>query len=143
MQPTAMDTDQGCPQCHGDACDGQGGQADLQAAQPEKPGAHLPEQLGFQFQPDQEQHHHDAELGEVLNADHVDVKDRENRADRDPGNQVAKDRSQPQTRGDRHRHDPGDEKDECQEQKFGHQTSPRIGSVSTVTTSMPSAAAKS
>ncbi len=40
--------------------------SDLQAAETDQPVAHVPERARLELQPDEEQHHHDAEFGEVL-----------------------------------------------------------------------------
>ena len=55
------------------AITGRGGAGDLQAAEPEQLHAHLPEHARLEFQADEEQHHDDAELGEVLDADDIDI----------------------------------------------------------------------
>jgi hypothetical protein len=53
------------------------------------------------------------------------------RADRDTREQVAEDRTEPETRCDRDRDSTGNEEQECEQQKAIHgQPSSRIGSVS-------------
>jgi hypothetical protein len=83
--------------------DGRG--CDLEAAQAEDRAPQAPELRGLELEADQEQHHHDAELGEVqhvlalLAADEREAE----RSDRDPGDQVAEHRSEAAALRDRDR----------------------------------------
>jgi hypothetical protein len=99
-------------------------QADLPAAETQEAPPHLPKLLGLQFQADEEQHHHHAELGEMLDGDHVNVEEGEDRADHDPRDQVAQHRSKAEARGDGHRDHARDEKHEGEEEEVGHGAGP-------------------
>ena len=51
----------GCRDCH------------LQAAEAQQFSPHRPQQVRFELEPDEKEHHDDTELGEVLDADDVDM----------------------------------------------------------------------
>jgi hypothetical protein len=61
------------PEKHCRAHHGEGCQDDLSAAEAKELGAHAPEVFRLQLQPDKEQHHDNAELGEVLDRDDIDA----------------------------------------------------------------------
>ena len=96
---------------HRDRHHHQRGGCHLPAAKADQPSAHLPQLFRLELKPDQEQHHHHAELGKVLDGDDIHVEQRQDRADHDAGNQIAKHRAQPEPRGNGHGGDAGDEKD--------------------------------
>jgi len=85
------------PESHGHARDEDGGTANLQSAKPQKSGPHRPEHFRFQLQPDEKQHHDNAELGKMLDRDHIDSERVQQRADRDAGNQIAEHRAETET----------------------------------------------
>jgi hypothetical protein len=116
-------------QARGDteAAHGGGGDQHLQAAEAEDRGAQAPQPLGLELEPHHEQHHHDAELGEVhhvlaLAADETEAE----RSDRDAGEQVAEHRAQSEPLGERHGDDGGGEVDEgLEEEAFSVHRVPR------------------
>ena len=73
------------------------GNADLQTTQAKQLVPHPPQQARLKLQPNQEQHHDNAELGEVLDADHIDMQLLKQRTDRDTGKQVAEHRAKSKT----------------------------------------------
>ena len=76
---------------------------DLEAAEAEDRSAQPPEQRRLQLEPDHEEHHHDAELGEVHDVLPVAAEQAEaERPDRDAGEQVAEHRPEAPALGDRH-----------------------------------------
>jgi hypothetical protein len=106
--------------------DHRGRRRDLQPAEAEDRSAQPPQERRLQLEADHEQHHHDAELGEVHDvlalaadrAEHVG-------ADQHAGHQVAQHRAQPEPLGDRHAHHRGAQVDERLEQdRVGHATPP-------------------
>lgn len=115
--------------------------AHLQPAETEKLRPHLPEYLGLQLEADQEQHHDDAELREVLNADDIDVEFREQRTQCDAREQVAEHGPEPQFRRHGNRDHAGDQEQEGEQQKLVHAPPPAsIGRLSGLTVSSSSAA---
>ena len=101
--------------------------SDLRAAEPEDRDAHAPQHRGPQLEADEEQHHHDAELGEVQDVlaalgDEAQAE----RPDDDAGEQVAEHGAQAEPPRDRHGGDGGGEIDEgLQQDVVVHHASPR------------------
>ncbi len=83
----------------------------LTAAKAQQLPTHRPKVLGFKFKTHKEQHHHDAELGKVLNGDNIHVQKRKDRGNHNARDQVSKDRPKPQSRSNGHGHNSSDEKD--------------------------------
>ena len=110
------------PQQHRHPHHRQRGASDLQAAQPQKPRAHLPQQARFKLQPHKEQHHHHAELGNMLDRDHIGPQPTQQRPQRDARNQIAQYRPQSQPRGDGHHGHTGNQEQETQQQDTIHHT---------------------
>ena len=105
---------------------GEGSTEELSRAHAENPLAHPPEGVRLQLQTDQEQHHDHAELGEVhdvlpLFADEPE----QERADHDPGGEVAQDRAHAQFLRDGHAGHRGGEIDDGLEKGVGHGLSTR------------------
>ncbi len=83
--------------------------------------AKFPEEGGLEFETVEEDHHHDAEIGEVHDvtgavADEVELVG----ADDHAGNQVAEDGAESEAFGEWHRDDGGDEVDEGVEEERVH-----------------------
>ena len=108
------------PHQHGNARDGRDGEHHLQSPQPQQLPAQLPQLVRLQLQTHQEQHHHHAELGHVLDALGLLAHQAEDRTDQDAGDQVAQDGAQPQSLGKRHGDGRRSQVDECAEQQGGH-----------------------
>ena len=86
---------------------------DLESAEPEDRSAHPPQQRRLELEPDDEQHHDDAELGEVhhvraLRPDQTETP----RPDDDAGEEVSEDGPEPEALGEGHRDDRRGEVDE-------------------------------
>ena len=104
----------------GEGADRERGQRQLRGAEAEDGAAHGDEPAELEFEPDQEQQHHDAELG-----DRDDAFGRAERrdpvgADDDAGDQVGHDRGEAEPAGDRYAQHRGGEQhqSERQEAKF-------------------------
>ena len=114
----------GLAERHGDGGDGERGEADLTAAEAEKAQAHGPEHFRLELKPDEEEHHDDAEFGEMLERDDIYVEQRQQRRDGDAGDEIAEHRAEAEFRGDGDGDDPGDEEDEGEKKEIGHVTAP-------------------
>ena len=86
--------------------DGRRRQADLQPAETDELGPHLPQRARAELEPDEEQHKHDAELREMLEVLGVDD-EAEHRSDDHACEEVAEDRAHAEPHCDRHRDDGG------------------------------------
>ena len=65
--------------------------------------AHIPERARLKFKPDQEEHHHDAEFGNMLQFCGFMAADKaKHRPDQHPGQQIAKHRAKPEPRRQGH-----------------------------------------
>ena len=100
---------------------------DLQAAEPDDRPAQLPQQRGPQLEADDEQHHDDAELGEVHDAVPLAADEAEQPgSDHDAGDEVAEDSAQAEALGDRREDHRGQEVDEgLREDAIAHAISRR------------------
>ena len=96
------------------------GQGDLQAAKAKQAVAHLPQGAGLQLQPDQEQHHHHAEFGEVLQVGGFAPGEAEQGPQHQAGGQVAQHRAQPQPHRQRHNQHSGPKVEAGLQQKSFH-----------------------
>lgn len=96
------------------------GDRDLQAAESEQAGTHLPQHPGLQLQPDQKQHHHDAEFREVLNLPRLGAHQPDDGPDQNAGDEIAEHRSQSQALGDGHGNNRGAEVDKGLKQESAH-----------------------
>ena len=103
-----------------DAGDGERGQQHLSAAQPEQLAAHCPQPLRFEFQPDDEQHHHHAEFGEDLQGLDIHPQRREQRTDRHACEEISEHRAEPEPARQRDGDHAGDEDQESENEETGH-----------------------
>ncbi len=87
--------------------------------------AQVPEHARFELEPDQEEHHDDAELGEVLQVLGLVADEAQDRADDDARHQVAQHGSEPQPCRDRHRDHRGDEVDRRLIEESVHEIDPK------------------
>ena len=86
------------------ACKDQRGQNDLSASRPDDRAAQAPEQSWAKLKSDQEQHHHHAKFRDVHHAaSTVANQAQQVRTDDHSGQEIAKDRTQAQLLGNRHR----------------------------------------
>ena len=85
----------GCTGQHGKGSQCQGAPKHLGTAPAEYPSAQAPQPLGFELQPDQEQHRHHAEFGEMKDVLDVGDQAQPERADGDTGGEVADDGPSP------------------------------------------------
>jgi hypothetical protein len=81
----------------------------LRRAQPEDRPAQAPQPRGLHLQPDDEQEHDDAELGDVQYGLRIGEQAEAERADDEAGDEVAEHRAQPDALEDRHGDDAGGE----------------------------------
>ena len=96
---------------------GQARHRDLHAAQPDQPDPHVPEQAWLQFQSDQEHHDDDTEFSKMLHVLGVRADQFEQGRDRDPRQQIAQHRAEPEPVRDQHSDDAGPEIDSRLQQK--------------------------
>jgi len=93
----------------------------LQPAQPDQSVAHVPKGARFKFKPDEEKHHHDAELCEMLQVLGFGPHQSGHRPDHDARCQIAQDRPQTHARRKWHGDDGGAEVNCGLEQEAFHQ----------------------
>ena len=100
-----------------DGGDGCGGDDDLQAAEPDDVAAEGAEDGRLDLQADEEEHHHDAELGEVEDLVGGAGQIEELGADEDAGREVAQDRAESEPLGERDAEGGGGEVDDGVEEE--------------------------
>lgn len=108
------------------------GDRDLQQAQPEDRAAQRPQPARLELQPDEEQQHHDTELGHLLHEREVGDQPQAGRSDRDAGDQVAEHRAEPEPLEQRHHDHRGGQVDQRGQQEAGAVHQPRPGAPSAV-----------
>ena len=74
----------------------------MRPAKAQQPVAHVPKRARLKFKPDQEQHQHDAEFGEVLQVGGIGPGHAEDGPDKDPCRQIAEDGTKTKAHGQRH-----------------------------------------
>jgi hypothetical protein len=95
-RPIASDICQYASQSHRRGGEQGSRTGNLRTTEAKQPRSHLPDALRLQFQANEKEHHDDAELGEVLHRDDIDVQRGEQRTDRNSGDQIAEHRSEPE-----------------------------------------------
>ena len=90
------------------------------AAHAKKFMPHIPQGLGFQLQPDQEQHHDNAEFGEMLQVGCFTPRKVQHRADQDTGGQISQNRAKAKAHAQRHHQNGGTKIKAGKEQKTFH-----------------------
>ena len=101
----------------GEAADRERGQRQLRGAEAEDVAPHRQQPAELELEPDQEQQHHDAELGDRDDAFRRRERREPVRADDDAGDEIGDDGRQPEPARDRHAQDRGGEQHEAEREK--------------------------
>jgi hypothetical protein len=118
------------PGQRGERGERRGGERHLQPAEAEDGPTQPPEAPGLELEADDEEHHHDAELGDVQHAGALGGGAEEaepRRADDDAGDEIAEHRAEPEASGEGHGAHGGREVDECLLEEAGARAVGRRG----------------